>query len=188
MVVAVLGLSCSQACGIFPHQGLNLCPLRWRSYPGGPIHWTTRDVPFVTFLNQIYPYLLFSRDTLPLFWIFSPSCRWTPGVPPRGSSTGLQWAHGSDSDPRTPPPEAESKFHEAAKAPSTKAGTQAPSSFPTHTLHAAGKTELLSHLCLLLHQPLQPDIPARAQLISCQRTWFSGAGFSALEGGARFHP
>ena len=114
------------------------------------------------FLNQIYPYLLFSRGTLPLFWIFSPSCRWTPGVPPRGPSTGLQWAHRSDSDPRTPPPEAGSKFHEAVKAPSTKAGTQAPSSFPAHTLHAAQKTKLLSHLCLLLHQTLAARHPSQS--------------------------
>ena len=155
--------------------------------PGWPYPLDHQGRPFSYILKPNLPIFAF-RDTLPLSWIFSPSCRWTPGVAPRGSSTGLQWAHGSDSDPRTPPPEAGSKFHGAAKAPSTKAGTQAPSSFPAHTLHAAGKTELLSHLCLLLHQPLQPDIPARAQLISCQRPWFSGAGFSALEGGAGFHP
>ena len=26
----VHGLSCSAACGIFPDQGLNLCPLQWQ--------------------------------------------------------------------------------------------------------------------------------------------------------------
>ena len=30
-VVAVLGLSCPTAWGIFPDQGLNLCPLLWRA-------------------------------------------------------------------------------------------------------------------------------------------------------------
>ena len=36
-VVVVPGLSCSGACGTFPDQGSNLCPLRWRvdSYPLG---------------------------------------------------------------------------------------------------------------------------------------------------------
>ena len=29
-VVVVLGLSCSAACGIFPDQGLNPCPLPWQ--------------------------------------------------------------------------------------------------------------------------------------------------------------
>ena len=34
-VVEALGLSCSAACGIFPDQGLNYCPLHWQadSYP-----------------------------------------------------------------------------------------------------------------------------------------------------------
>ena len=30
-VVAVHGLSCSAACGIFPDQGLNSCPLHWQA-------------------------------------------------------------------------------------------------------------------------------------------------------------
>ena len=29
-VVVAHGLSCSKACGIFPDQGLNLCPLHWQ--------------------------------------------------------------------------------------------------------------------------------------------------------------
>ena len=41
-VAVVCGLRCSAACGIFPDQGLSLCPLHWQagSYPlhhqGGP--------------------------------------------------------------------------------------------------------------------------------------------------------
>ena len=39
--VVVQGLRCPPACGIFPDQGLNLCPCigRWN-----PNHWTTREV------------------------------------------------------------------------------------------------------------------------------------------------
>ena len=41
-VVVVHGLSCPVACGIFPDQGSNLCPLhcKWILH-----HWTTREVP-----------------------------------------------------------------------------------------------------------------------------------------------
>ena len=43
-----VGLGCSMACGIFPDQGLNLCPLHWQadSYPpyqqGSPGHFSIR--------------------------------------------------------------------------------------------------------------------------------------------------
>ena len=30
-VVVAHGISCSVACGIFPDQGLNLCPLHWQA-------------------------------------------------------------------------------------------------------------------------------------------------------------
>ena len=42
-VVVVLGLSCLAACGIFPDQGLNVCPLHWQV---DLYHWTTREVHF----------------------------------------------------------------------------------------------------------------------------------------------
>ena len=43
-LVAEHGLSCSTACGIFPDQGSNLCPLHWQadSYP-----LATREVPLL---------------------------------------------------------------------------------------------------------------------------------------------
>ena len=47
-IVVADGLSCSEACGIFPAQGSNLCPLHWQadSYPlhhqGGPI-WSYKQ-------------------------------------------------------------------------------------------------------------------------------------------------
>ena len=36
-VVAVYGLTCSAACGIFPDQGLNSCLLHWQADPY-PLH------------------------------------------------------------------------------------------------------------------------------------------------------
>ena len=50
-VVASHGLSCPVACGIFPDQGWNLCPLHCRvdSY-----HWTTREAPKGIFLLNNY--------------------------------------------------------------------------------------------------------------------------------------
>ena len=36
-VVVAHGLSCSAACGIFPSQGLNLCPLHWQ-VDSQPLH------------------------------------------------------------------------------------------------------------------------------------------------------
>ena len=40
--VEVPGLSLREACGIFPDQGLNLCPLLWQVDRS---HWTTRAGP-----------------------------------------------------------------------------------------------------------------------------------------------
>jgi len=41
LVVVVPGLSCFAACGIFPNQGLNPCPLHWQA---DLKHWTAREV------------------------------------------------------------------------------------------------------------------------------------------------
>ena len=41
-VVVVHGLSCSAACGIFPDQGSNPCPLHWRRSLN---HCVTREAP-----------------------------------------------------------------------------------------------------------------------------------------------
>ena len=59
-VVVARGLSCSAACGIFPDQGSNPCPLHWQAdsqqlrhqgSPGRRIlnHCTTREVPILSF-------------------------------------------------------------------------------------------------------------------------------------------
>ena len=55
------GLSCSESCGIFLDQGLNLCPLRWQadSYP--LVH---QGSPFSSFLNYV---LSFLKNTILLF-------------------------------------------------------------------------------------------------------------------------
>ena len=45
------GPSCSVACGIFPDQGSNPCPLHWQvdSY-----HCTTREVPILAFIIAFF--------------------------------------------------------------------------------------------------------------------------------------
>ena len=41
-VVVAHGLSCFEACGIFPDQGSNLCPLLWQA---DSYHGATREAP-----------------------------------------------------------------------------------------------------------------------------------------------
>ena len=41
-VAVVLGLSCPAACGIFPDQGLNPCPLHWQAEPETLDHHESR--------------------------------------------------------------------------------------------------------------------------------------------------
>ena len=49
--VVVHGFSCFVACGIFPDQGLNLCPLHWHHCTNGLVdHWST--VPPGKFCSQ----------------------------------------------------------------------------------------------------------------------------------------
>ena len=54
------GLSCSAACGIFPDQGSNPCPLHWRILN----HCATREVLFYIF-KLIYLFIYFW-----LRWVF----------------------------------------------------------------------------------------------------------------------
>ena len=44
------GLSCSTACGIFPDQGLNPCPLHWQ-VDSQPL--LCQGSPALTFLNSL---------------------------------------------------------------------------------------------------------------------------------------
>ena len=52
-VVAAHGLSCSAACGIFPDQGSNPCPLHWQadSQP-----WRHQGSPVLLFLITTFKY------------------------------------------------------------------------------------------------------------------------------------
>ena len=54
----VCTLSCSSACGIFPDQGLNLCPLNWQKILS---HWTTREVQNINYFSQLEAESLRSR-------------------------------------------------------------------------------------------------------------------------------
>ena len=55
-VVVVHGLSCPEACGIFPDQGLNSCPLHGRWILN---HWTTREVSlFWSYPVLLWPFLI----------------------------------------------------------------------------------------------------------------------------------
>ena len=49
-VVAAHGISCSVACGIFPDQSSNPCPLHWQAILN---HCTTREVPHCVVLTCI---------------------------------------------------------------------------------------------------------------------------------------
>ena len=53
-VVVAHGLSCSVACGIFPDQGSNLCPLHWQAILN---HCATRGVPIFSFLRKLHTVL-----------------------------------------------------------------------------------------------------------------------------------
>ena len=49
-VVVAHGPSCSAACGIFPDQGLNPCPLHWQADPQPLCHQGSPEFPFYSFL------------------------------------------------------------------------------------------------------------------------------------------
>ena len=49
-VVVAHGLSCSAACGIFPDQGSNLCPLHWQADSQPLCHQGSPSYVFYTYL------------------------------------------------------------------------------------------------------------------------------------------
>ena len=49
-VVVAHGLSCSAACGIFPDQGLNPCPLHWQADSQPLRHQGSPQILFLMFL------------------------------------------------------------------------------------------------------------------------------------------
>ena len=48
---AVCRLSCASTCGIFPNQGLNLCPLNWQIILS---HWTTRELQNINYFSRFW--------------------------------------------------------------------------------------------------------------------------------------
>ena len=67
-VVVAHGLSCSMACGIFPDQGLNPCPLHWQadSYPlrhqgSGTQYLNISKTPYLIFVITILSIQCFSE-------------------------------------------------------------------------------------------------------------------------------
>ena len=50
-VIVAHGPSCSAACGIFPDQGSNLCPLHWQADSN---HCATREALFIYFLFILF--------------------------------------------------------------------------------------------------------------------------------------
>ena len=83
-VIVAHGPSCSAACGIFPDQGLNPCPLHWQA-DSQPLH--TREAPF-SFFKFLFFWLL---------WVFVAVRRLSLVVASGGYSSlwcagfSLQW-------------------------------------------------------------------------------------------------
>ena len=81
----VHGLSCSTACGIFPDQGLNPCPL----------HWQADSQPLC---HQGSPKTLFLIGTHWVFWVATPArsgqqtMRWSQGVWRAQDLAGVGWS------------------------------------------------------------------------------------------------
>ena len=51
-VIVAHGPSCSAACGIFPDQGSNLCPLHWQADSQPLRHQGSPGDPFLSFIAQ----------------------------------------------------------------------------------------------------------------------------------------
>ena len=62
-VVVAHGPSCSTACGIFPDQGSNPCPLHWQADSQPLCHQGSPEIPFVA-LNFYYVYLVIWRSKI----------------------------------------------------------------------------------------------------------------------------
>ena len=58
------------SCGIFPDQGLNLCPLLWelRDRQGSPRLLVFYCKYFKVFLNRLKKFFIFNKNTLKEMW------------------------------------------------------------------------------------------------------------------------
>ena len=92
-VVVAHGPSCSAACGIFPGQGSNLCPLHWQAdsqplrHQGSPHSLLYQYEScfyhfFVCFLINLFYFVYFG-----LHWIFVAMCRLSLVAASRGCSS-----------------------------------------------------------------------------------------------------
>ena len=72
-VIVAHGPSCSAACGIFPDQGSNLCPLHWQA-DSQPLHH--QGSPELTFLMRTYGRSGTRLDALPTYLIESSVAVW----------------------------------------------------------------------------------------------------------------
>ena len=79
----VHGLCCSAACGIFPDQGLNLCPLHWQADSLPLLHQGNPSLS-IFLKNYLFIYLW-------LFWVFV-SARGLSLVAANGGHSSLQCA------------------------------------------------------------------------------------------------
>ena len=58
-IVVTHGLSCSEACGVFPDQGLNPCLLNWQvnflplSHQGSPENLTAKKTKTIIYINLL---------------------------------------------------------------------------------------------------------------------------------------
>ena len=75
-VVVAHGPSCSAACGIFPGQGLNPCPLHWQADSQPPRH---QGSPVFCFFINLFILFYFW-----LHWVFVSACELFSGFGKRG--------------------------------------------------------------------------------------------------------
>lgn len=139
------------------------------------------DSEGVIFLNQ-FTHICFSLGAHCLSSGFStPHAGGPPGVPPVDLPLVCNGHMAQILTPELLPPEAGSKFHEAVKAHPLRLGPRLPAASPHARFMQLRKLSSFPTFASCCIRPLQPDIPARAQLISCRRTWFSGAQLLLLK-------
>ena len=68
-VVVAHGPSCSAACGIFPDQGLNPCPLPWQA-DSQPLHHQGSPKQCSLLVTLALPFLIFGKQLTVLFAMY----------------------------------------------------------------------------------------------------------------------
>ena len=70
----VHGLSCSAACGIFPDEGSNPCPLHWQADSQPLRHQGSPKSLFLTYASYTEELGISSGQLLPRWWLSLPGC------------------------------------------------------------------------------------------------------------------